>query len=356
MVNIHEYDTVALDNSDNSLKIIDQNLLPNELKILRLKTQQEIWEAIKTLRVRGAPAIGAAAACGIYLKAKETEAESKAGGFDDFLAQFKEAKDYLASARPTAVNLTWALDRMERKLLECRALDRKSILESLRAEAEAVISEDIETCRKIGEYALTLTQKGWGLLTHCNAGKLATIRYGTATAPIYLGQERGYGFKVYADETRPLLQGARLTAYELMSAGVDVTLICDNMAATVMKNGWVQAVFTGCDRVAMNGDAANKIGTLGVAVLARRYNIPFYICAPTSSIDRNAKTGDDIVIEQRSPDEVTKMWYVKPMSAEGVKVYNPAFDVTDHDLITAIITEKGIAYPPFYKTLADIMK
>jgi methylthioribose-1-phosphate isomerase len=249
MVNIHEYDTVALDNSDNSLKIIDQNLLPNELKILRLKTQQEIWEAIKTLRVRGAPAIGAAAACGIYLKAKETEAESKAGGFDDFLAQFKEAKDYLASARPTAVNLTWALDRMERKLLECRALDRKSILESLRAEAEAVISEDIETCRKIGEYALTLTQKGWGLLTHCNAGKLATIRYGTATAPIYLGQERGYGFKVYADETRPLLQGARLTAYELMSAGVDVTLICDNMAATVMKNGWVQAVFTGCDRL-----------------------------------------------------------------------------------------------------------
>ncbi|NLO47662.1 MAG: S-methyl-5-thioribose-1-phosphate isomerase [Clostridiales bacterium] len=352
MVNIHEYDTVALDHSDDSLTIIDQTLLPNELKILRLKTLEDIWEAIKTLRVRGAPAIGAAAACGIYLRAKEISTEH----YDTFHSQFTEAKEYLASARPTAVNLTWALDRMEQRLLLCGKIDRKSILESLKSEAEAIISEDIETCKKIGEYALTLTQKGWGLLTHCNAGKLATIRYGTATAPIYLGQERGYNFKVYADETRPLLQGARLTAYELMSAGVDVTLICDNMAATVMKNGWIQAVFTGCDRVSMNGDAANKIGTLGVAILAKRYNIPFYICAPTSSIDRKAKTGADIVIEQRSPDEVTSMWYVEPMSAKGVKVYNPAFDVTDHDLITAIITEKGIAYPAFNKSLADIMK
>jgi methylthioribose-1-phosphate isomerase len=352
MINIHEYDTVSLDAPDRSLVIIDQTLLPNELKLLRLKTQEEIWEAIKTLRVRGAPAIGAAAACGIYLAALEIRCKE----FDGFLDAFKKAKNYLAGARPTAVNLTWALSRMEQRLLKNRTLDRKALLNSLLAEAEAIIEEDIEVCRRIGENALTLTQKGWGLLTHCNAGKLATIRYGTATAPIYLGQERGYGFRVFADETRPLLQGARLTAFELLSAGVDVTLLCDNMAAAVMKNGWVQAVFTGCDRVAANGDAANKIGTLGVAILAKHYHIPFYICAPTSSIDINTKTGSEIVIEQRAADEVTDMWYARPMSAEGVKVYNPAFDVTDHDLITAIVTEKGIVYPPYLEALTELMK
>lgn len=351
MTNIHDIDTVELDMGDGSLVIIDQTLLPGRLELLRLKTPEEVWEAIKTLRVRGAPAIGAAAACGIYLAARGF----KSADFKGYCREFADVKQYLASARPTAVNLFWALDRMEKKLLESRELDREEIEAALGREALAVIDEDIRVCRSLGEYALTLTQKGWGLLTHCNAGKLATIRYGTATAPIYLGLERGYDFRVFVDETRPLLQGSRLTAYELQSAGVDVTLICDDMAASVMKNGWVQAVFTGCDRVAANGDAANKIGTLAVAILAKRYSIPFYICAPTSSIDMQTCTGDDIVIEQRDGSEVTDMWYRTPMSVRGIKVFNPAFDVTDAELITAIITEKGIAYPPYGASLAEIM-
>lgn len=351
MINIHDIDTVALDENGGSLIIIDQTLLPERIELLRLKTPEEVWEAINVLRVRGAPAIGAAAACGIYLAATQFNSSN----FNEYFYEFKKTKDYLASARPTAVNLSWALNRMEKKLLGCQSLSRNEIEDILCCEAKSIINEDIEVCRRLGENALTLTSKGWGILTHCNAGKLATIRYGTATAAIYLGQERGYDFKVFADETRPLLQGARLTAYELQSAGVDVTLICDSMAATVMKNGWVQAVFTGCDRVAANGDAANKIGTLGLAILAKRYKIPFYICAPTSSIDMGTMTGEDIVIEQRPGFEVTEMWYKEPMSAEGMKVFNPAFDVTDAELITAIVTEKGIAYPPFNESLSNII-
>ena len=215
--------------------------------------------------------------------------------------------------------------------------------------------EDIRVCKEIGEYGLTLVKPGDGILTHCNAGQLATCRYGTATAPIYLGQERGYHFRVFADETRPLLQGARLTAYELQSAGVDVTLICDNMSATVMKNGWINAVFVGCDRVAANGDTANKIGTSVVATVAARYHVPVYICAPTSTIDLNTRTGRDIKIEQRKPEEVTEMWYRERMAPEGVKVFNPAFDVTDHDLIAGIVTEYGIARAPYTESLKEIM-
>ena len=221
-------------------------------------------------------------------------------------------------------------------------------------ESEDIHDEDIRVCRKIGEYGLDLVEPGWGLLTHCNAGQLATVKYGTATAPIYLGQERGYHFKVFADETRPLLQGARLTASELHAAGVDVTLICDNMAATVMKKGWVQAVFVGCDRVAANGDAANKIGTLGVAILAKRFGIPFYICAPSSTIDRNTPTGAEIPIEEREGSEISTMWYAKPMAADGVKTFNPAFDVTDADLITGIVTEYGVARAPYDVSLKEI--
>jgi len=352
MINIHDIDTVELDMEEGSLVIIDQTLLPGRLELLRLKTPEEVWEAIKMLRVRGAPAIGAAAACGIYLAARGF----KSADFNGYYREFAQVKQYLESARPTAVNLFWALDRMEKTLLESRGADREEIEAALGREAQGIISEDIRVCHSLGEYALTLTQRGWGLLTHCNAGKLATIRYGTATAPIYLGLERGYNFRVFVDETRPLLQGARLTAYELHSAGADVTLICDNMAASVMKNGQVQAVFTGCDRVAANGDAANKIGTLAVAVLAKRYNIPFYICAPTSSIDMQTLTGEDIVIEERDGSEVTDMWYTEPMSVRGIKVFNPAFDVTDAELITAIVTEKGIAYPPYDTSLAEIMK
>ena len=214
--------------------------------------------------------------------------------------------------------------------------------------------EDVDVCRRLGENGLTLVKPGDGLLTHCNAGQLATVRYGTATAPMYLGHERGYGFRVFCDETRPLLQGARLTSFELSSAGIDTTLICDNMAASVMKRGLVQAVFVGCDRVAANGDAANKIGTLGVAILAKRYGIPFYVVAPSSTIDMNTPTGEEIVIEERDGEEICEMWYEKRMAPEGVKTWNPAFDVTPHELLTGIITEKGVIYPPFKENLAKL--
>ena len=217
----------------------------------------------------------------------------------------------------------------------------------MKKEAEDIKQEDIDVCRRIGENGLTLVKPGDGILTHCNAGQLATCKYGTATAPIYLGQERGYHFHVFCDETRPLLQGARLTAYELQSAGVDTTLICDNMSASVMKQGWVNAVFVGCDRVAANGDTANKIGTSVVATVAARYHVPFYICAPTSTIDLNTPTGNEIHIEQRKPEEVTQMWYRERMAPENVKVYNPAFDVTDHELISGIVTEHGILHAPY---------
>ena len=223
-------------------------------------------------------------------------------------------------------------------------------------EYRRIREEDVAVCRSIGEYGLTLLKPGDGVLTHCNAGQLATIKYGTATAPIYLAQEKGYGLRVFCDETRPLLQGARLTAYELHAAGVDVTLLCDNMAASLMKTGRVQAVFVGCDRVAANGDAANKIGTSVVATIAARYHVPFYVCAPTSTIDMSLASGDEIVIEQRKPEEVTEMWYKERMAPEGISVYNPAFDVTDHDLIAGIITEYGIARAPYTESLREIFR
>jgi methylthioribose-1-phosphate isomerase len=252
------------------------------------------------------------------------------------------------------VNLFWALDRMEACLLRAKGSTPAEAKAALKAEAATIRFEDEEVCRNIGEHSLTLLKKGWGLLTHCNAGALATARWGTATAPMYLGAERGYGFKVFSDETRPLLQGARLTSWELSQAGIDVTVICDNMASIVMKQGWVQAVLVGCDRVAANGDTANKIGTSGVAILARHYGIPFYVHAPLSSVDLKCPTGADIPIEQRKAEEVTEKWYARRMAPEGVKVYNPAFDVTDHELITAIVTERGIACAPFTQSLAKL--
>ena len=340
---IMDYDTVSLDDAGNAVVIIDQTLLPGRTELIRLKTAEEIWNAIYLLQVRGAPAIGVCAAFGIYLLAKSCKEEN----YDRFLAEFRKNKEYLDSSRPTAANLSWALNRMERVVTEHAGSPTAEIVALLKKEAEEIRDEDIRVCRRIGEYGLTLVKKGDGILTHCNAGQLATVRYGTATAPIYLGQERGYGFHVYADETRPLLQGARLTAYELLSSGVDVTLICDNMAASVMKNGWVNAVFVGCDRVAANGDTANKIGTSGVAILAAHYGIPFYVCAPTSTIDLSTPTGADIRIEERKPEEVSEMWYRERMAPEGVKVFNPAFDVTDHSLITGIVTEYGVLRAPY---------
>ncbi len=344
------YETVALSEDGKAVVIIDQTQLPGRTQLLSLSEAKEIWDAIYLLKVRGAPAIGVAAAYGIYVLAQKIETQD----YDAFLAQFQKDKAYLDSARPTAVNLSWALSRMERVVTSHASCMVDEIKALLRKEADAIRAEDEWVCRQIGEYGLSLVKKKDGILTHCNAGQLATSRYGTATAPIYLGMERGYDFRVFADETRPLLQGARLTAYELQSFGVDVTLICDNMASTVMKNGWVNAVFVGCDRVAANGDTANKIGTSGVAILAKHYHIPFYVCAPTSTIDLNTPNGSGIRIEERPAEEVTHMWYKEPMAPEGVNVYNPAFDVTDNGLITGIVTEYGIARPPYAEAFRKI--
>lgn len=345
---IKELKTVRLNEEGTAVVILDQTRLPGEEVYVSLTTPEELWDAIYQLKVRGAPAIGVTAAYGIYICSRQIEASS----YEMFYKEFVRIKNYLGSSRPTAVNLMAALNRMERVVVAHAACSIEEILLLLHQESEAIRSEDAMACRKIGEHCLSLLQPGMGLLTHCNAGHLAVSEYGTALAPIYLGQERGFDFKVFADETRPLLQGARLTAYELHKAGVDVTLICDNMASIVMQKGWVQAVVVGCDRIAANGDAANKIGTSGVAVMARHYGIPFYVLGPTSTIDPDCPTGKEIVIEERAPEEVTDRWYVSKMAPAGVKVYNPAFDVTPHELISAIITEKGVVYPPF----TDLLK
>ena len=350
MSSILSYETVALDEEDGALVILDQTRLPNEIEILHLKKPEEVWHAIYTLQVRGAPAIGIAAAFGLYLAVKDIDTEDYA----EFMTELHRVKDYLNSARPTAVNLSWALNRMEKAAEDSikSVADIKSILLS---ECKSIKAEDVEMCRRMGENGLALIKNGAGILTHCNAGQLATSKYGTALAPIHLGRERGMNFRVYCDETRPLLQGARLSAFELIADGVDTTLICDNMASQVMQNGWVDAVFVGCDRLAANGDACNKIGTSGVAVLAKYYGIPFYVFAPSSTIDMSIKTGKDIVIEQRPPEEICEMWYKRRMAPEGVKVYNPAFDVTPHELISGIVTEKGTAFPPYSESLRKIM-
>lgn len=344
------WDTVALDNGQKALVIIDQTLLPNEERRLALTSLDDIWRAINTLQVRGAPAIGVAAAIGLYVAAYRVATDDEAA----FIRQVQSDSAFLASARPTAVNLSWALERMVKAMLRQQGAGVEALKEVLHQEAEAIRAEDIDVCRKLGEYGLSLIHDGDGILTHCNAGGLATVKYGTALAPIHLGRERGMNFKVYLDETRPLLQGARLSAYEMAAAGVEATVICDNMASVVMKNRWVQAVFVGCDRVAANGDIANKIGTNTVAILAQYYQIPFYVCAPTSTIDWACAGGENIIIEERPAEEITTMWYQKPMVPANVKVFNPAFDVTAADLVTAIITEYGIIRPPYQENLQKL--
>jgi methylthioribose-1-phosphate isomerase len=322
------------------LLLLDQTLLPVETVFLKITKIEEVWAAIRHLQVRGAPAIGMAAAYGLYLGIRESRADS----FEAFRSELEERAAYLATSRPTAVNLFWALDRIKARV----QLDAAKPLDELKAavldEALEIQREDERVCRAIGENLLTLLQDGMGVLTHCNPGALATAAYGTATAPFYLAKERGWKLKVYADETRPVLQGARLTAYELQQAGIDVTLICDNMAAMVMAQGKVQAVIVGTDRVAANGDVANKIGTYGVAVLAQAHGIPFYVAAPLSSIDLQTPTGAEIPIEERPAEEITH-GLGKQVAPEGIKVYNPAFDVTPARYITAIVTETGIFKP-----------
>ena len=352
MRDILPYETVSLDDGNSALVIVDQTKLPNAVEMLHLHTLDEIHDAIYLLQVRGAPAIGVAAAFGYYLAAKQSKAQS----YTAFSTEMANAGEVLGSARPTAVNLFWALRRMASVVELNQALPISGIKKLLYRECMAIYTEDIQMCRNIGEHGLTLLHDGDGILTHCNAGQLATSQYGTALAPLHLGKERGMQFTVYADETRPLLQGIRLTAFELAADAIDVTVICDNMASQVMKNGWVQAVMVGCDRVARNGDACNKIGTSGLAILAKHYGIPFYVLGPISTIDLSLVTGDEIPIEQRPAEEVTTLWYQKPMAPQGVKVYNPAFDVTPHSLITAIVTDRGIVRPPYDRTLPALFE
>ena len=336
---------VGLTEDGKALRIVDQTLLPGELKYLELREREAMFEAIHSLRVRGAPAIGIFAAYAIYVLSLGYDK-------DRFLAQLDADCKYLDSSRPTAVNLHTQLERV--KTFAHAHKNAENLCALLREEAEAIYNEDVAMCRAIAEAGLGLLKDGDTVLTHCNAGPLATSQYGTGLGPLLLAAERGMDIRACIDETRPLLQGARLTAFELSQAGLDCTLICDNMASLAMKQGRVQAVMAGCDRMARNGDAANKIGTSGLAVLAKHYGIPFYILLPSSTIDMACATGADIPIELRDGEEIRSLWYEKPMAPAEVKCWNPAFDVTDHELITGIVTEKGVLYPPYKEKLEEL--
>ena len=339
---------VRLSDDGAAVVILDQTLLPNETKYLELSEARDLHEAIVALRVRGAPAIGICAAYSLYVLARRSAEKS----YEEFCADVLRHGAYLDTSRPTAVNLSTQLRRMERLVSSLSGSPVSKILEAMRAEAELIYSEDVEMCRAISEHGLTLIRDGYGVMTICNAGPIATSRYGTALGPILLGHERGMKLRVFSCESRPLLQGSRLTAFELDNAGADCTLICDSMASIVMKEGKIDAVFAGCDRLARNGDAANKIGTSGLAVLAKHYGVPFYIFCPSSTFDANCPTGGDIEIELRDPAEIKEMFFKKPVAPAGVKCYNPAFDVTDNSLITAVVTEKGVCRAPFEQSLA----
>ena len=326
---------------DGCIRLIDQTLLPNELRIIECRTPQETWHAISRLAVRGAPAIGIAAAMAMVLAARGFQGHDPR----ELIATLRATGQYLESARPTAVNLGWAVRRMIHTAEQNAALPVPQLQDRLLAEAQAIRDEDERMCRAIGQHGAALLEHGDGVLTHCNAGALATAAYGTALAPIFLAHEQGKSLRVFADETRPLLQGARLTTWELMCAGINVTLITDSAAAQVMKESRVQKVITGADRIAANGDAANKIGTYSVALLARAHGIPFYVAAPSSTFDLTLPDGRAIPIEQRDPEEIT-CGFGRRTAPEGVNVYNPAFDVTPAELIAAIITERGIIEKP----------
>lgn len=340
-------ETVSFDTENNALVIIDQTKLPNETVQLSLKTKEEIYSAIKELKLRGAPCIGVSAAIALSVLANESKAETE----NEFVDEFCENCDYLVSSRPTAVNLKWAADEMKKALLNCKGKSLDTIKKTLQDKALEIHKDDIERCRKIGLYGAELLKEANAVLTHCNAGRLACVKYGTALSTVYVAKEQGHSIKVYADETRPLLQGARLTAFELSEAGIDTEVICDNMASYVMKNKLVDAVLVGADRIARNGDTANKIGTSGVAILAKYYGIPFYVCAPFSTFDGECETGDGIKIEMRDENEVSEMWYKKRMTPESVRALNPAFDVTPNSLITAFITERGVIKPEDIKSI-----
>ena len=343
---------------DGYLVLIDQTRLPVELVEIECRDVESVWEAIKMLCVRGAPAIGIAAAYGLCV-AMQTVAGTD--NRDIFFARLNEAAEYLAKSRPTAVNLFWALERMKNAVAPFHKQpwngkdSSKEVAQRLLDEASAIHEEDRVICRAMGRHGAELLADGQGVLTHCNAGGLATADYGTALATIYAAVESGKAIHAYADETRPLLQGARLTAWELRQRGIPVTLICDSMAAQVMREGRVQAVITGADRIAANGDAANKIGTYGLALLAKAHNIPFYVVAPTSTFDLAISSGDEIPIEQRDPAEITNS-FGRQTAPDGIDVYNPAFDVTPARLIDAIVCENGIIRPVNAERIAVVVK
>ncbi|NQU65617.1 MAG: S-methyl-5-thioribose-1-phosphate isomerase [SAR324 cluster bacterium] len=331
------------------LYLLDQTKLPGEVVEEKQETIEMVWESIKQLKVRGAPAIGVSAAYGLLVGIRN--------GLDLPLADFRrliqKQADYLDSARPTAVNLHWSMVRMVNKATSLPLTSSKELYKALTDEAVAIDQEDKQLCLGMGEHGAPLIKSGMGVLTHCNAGSLATAGIGTATAPMYVAHQNGVAFRVYADETRPLLQGARLTSWELQKAGIDVTLITDNMAGHLMSKGLIDLVITGTDRVAANGDVANKIGTMSVAILADHFKIPFYVACPSSTIDFASKSGDEIEIEERTDAEVTSFGD-RRTAPEGIKVRNPAFDVTPNRFVRGLITEKGIVSAPYNENLAKM--
>jgi methylthioribose-1-phosphate isomerase len=326
-MNSTDLTNIRLSDDETAVIILDQRLLPNRIEYLTLTTADEMYDAIKLLKVRGAPAIGIFAAYAVYVLSEKIDVQEYVEIAKN--AKVRQIGAHLKSARPTAVNLQWAVDRM----LEAS---------DLRKECCAIHDEDIAMCKSIAEHGLTLIKDGDTVMTHCNAGPLATSKYGTGLGSLVLGAERGMKFKAYVCETRPLLQGARITAFELLNAGIDPTLICDNMASSVMQSGKINAVCVGADRVAANGDVANKIGTSGLAVQAKHYGVPFYVFCPSSTLDLSCKSGAEIVIEERDPSEITDLYFTEPIAPNGVMVFNPSFDVTPAELITAIITERGV--------------
>lgn len=335
---------------ENKLYLLDQRILPNVVKYIECTSYMDVVNAIKTMIVRGAPAIGVTAGYGVVLGALEYCNLEK----DAFVIKMNDIFNELSSARPTAVNLSWAIERMKKLFLIFERKDNKEIIKLLENEADSIFKEDIALNKRMGNFGVQLLPEKCTVLTHCNAGALATAGWGTALGVLRSARDNGKQIKVYADETRPFLQGARLTAFELIEDGFDVTLICDDMAGYVMKLGLIDAVIVGADRIAANGDTANKIGTYSLSILAKEHGIPFYIAAPYSTFDMNIKNGDEIPIEERNHDEVRKLFNQK-ITPDGVKIFNPAFDVTPNINITAIITDRGIIKPPFEKNI-KIMK
>jgi methylthioribose-1-phosphate isomerase len=333
---------------NDSVRMIDQRLLPTQEVMRNYRDYRQVAEAIRTMVIRGAPAIGVAAAMGVALGIRGTSGERAR-------KRFAVVAQKLIATRPTAVNLKWAVDRMHRVLEENIALDDARLFRRMRDEAIAVCNEDLAINHALGQHGAALIDSPATILTHCNAGALATAGYGTALGVVRAARDAGKDVRVYADETRPFLQGARLTAWELRKDRIPVTVIADNMAGTVLRSGKINCVIVGTDRTAANGDVANKIGTYPLAVLARRHEVPLYVAAPLSSIDLNCQSGDDIPIEERSAKEITE-FAGKQVTPKGVTVFNPAFDVTPAELVTAIITERGVAYPPFSESLRDLKR